>query len=137
VADYCERRTPPPVAQIDFEPCTKIHGQHDRDANVPKVSGGVSRGDMHCAAKCDSEVLIIPADPLALGVYFHCRFGGPRELVPECDVALDPVADGLYFRPPRRRVAKPLPGKVREPVDFAKPAGEQKLKRAGLISQNR
>ena len=73
-------------------------------------------------------MLEVPADSLALGVYVQCRFGGPGKVVTECDVLMDPVADGLHSCPPRRGVTEQLPRNVGKSVDFAIPAGEQKLK---------
>ena len=59
-------------------------------------------------------MLEVPADSLALGVYVQCRFGGPGKVVTECDVLMDPVADGLNSCPPRRGATEQLPRKRRK-----------------------
>ena len=97
----------PLAADICFEPGCEIHrrvrGWH---ADIAQIAGAVSRRDVHAATERDGEVRIIPADAGAIAVSFPGGPGGARMLVPEGNVLVNVVADGLDAGPTERAFAE-------------------------------
>ena len=81
------------------------------------------------AAKRDGEVREIAADAGLLGVGFVRGAGAARVGIRKHDVVVDPVADSLYARPPRLRVAEKIPCDLRKQIGFAVTAGQQEAQR--------
>ena len=55
----------------------------------------LSRRDVHTAAESDCEVSIVPADARAIAVGFPGRPASARVFIPEGNVLVNVVADGL------------------------------------------
>src|ERR1700691_3928200 len=76
-------------------------------------------------------MLKIPAHADALSKSIECRLRRPSLGIVELHALLDPIANSLNPRPPRRRVAKELVRDVPKAIDFAIAAAEEKHQRLG------
>src|SRR4051812_10509942 len=115
----------PAATQKHLEPGTEVHWKRRQwHTDVAQVAGRITGRDIQATAERDCEVHEVTADPLALRVDVERSLRGPRELVAELYVRVDPVANGLDPRPAGRRLAEQLPGQLRHPVHLAITAGQ-------------
>ena len=62
--DYSSIKWEPPAPEINFHPSTKIHRIRNRgNANVAEVTGHITVGDIHAAAKSSRKVCEVAAYP--------------------------------------------------------------------------
>src|ERR1700722_17404703 len=77
-------RRPPAIVQVNLKPGAEVHGGVSRrDADVPEISGDVTCGNIHRAAKRHCQVLEIPAHAYAFGKYIERGLGRASMLVAE------------------------------------------------------
>src|SRR5947209_19179797 len=100
----------PPAAEIDFDPCCKIHRRvRRRMADIGNVAGAIARRDVQAAAESDRQMCVVAANAVALYVCFRCSPGGAGVLVAEGQVVVYEIADGLHPRPAERRMSEQAP----------------------------
>src|SRR6266404_705388 len=68
---------------------------------------------------------VVPANALSFVERFRGSLGWARELITECDVLIDEVADRLHAWPARHSVAKQIPGDSGQVLGIAVAAAEQ------------
>src|SRR5712672_2862512 len=87
---------PPTILQKDFEPCAEVHRKrHGGNTNVAKIPGGISRRDIHAAAKSDRQMGEVPANAHSLAVSLKGGPIGASLFVVELEMSMHKVADGL------------------------------------------
>src|SRR5215831_14745904 len=115
----------PFAADIGFEPGCEIHWRvGDRHADIAQITGAVACRDIHAAAEGYGEVRIIAADASAIAVGFPGRPAWARVFIPEGNVLVNEVADGLDAPPTDRRLPEQRPCNLGEPVGLAITAGQ-------------
>ena len=64
----------PTVAQINFNPCGKIHGRVGREEpDVSDVTGAIARRDVQATAEGDCKMRVVAANTAAFLVCFERR----------------------------------------------------------------
>jgi len=116
----------PLAVEIDFEPCTEIHRcRIRRHADVAEITGAISCGQVHAAAKRHRKVGEVAADADLLVMTFRCGAVATRMLVTESNPLMGVVADSLRARPARRYATEQRPGKVGELLGVTVTAAQQ------------
>ncbi len=125
---------PTPV-QKDFHAAREIHRRIDRrHADIPQITGGVTRRDAHRPAERDGQVGHVTAHSLPFAIRLQRGLGGTCELIAEGHVPVHVVADGLDPRPSGRQMAEQQQRIRRQHIAFAVTAGQrvhQRLVRQG------
>ena len=115
----------PLVVEIHLKPAGEIHGVRvDGHADIAEVSGAVAGRDVGAAAQGQRQMGEIPtdADPFVEG--FPGGAGVAGVVLPEADVLVHEVADGLDASP-AFHVAELRPGYLGQPVGLAVAAAQQ------------
>ena len=103
----------PTVAQINFDPCGKIHRRvRRRKADVSDVTSAIARRDVQTTAEGDCKMRVVAANTAALLVCFERRSGGAGVLIAEDYVIVHEVADSLHARPTKRGASEKPPSFV-------------------------
>ena len=90
----------PPAPKIDLHPSTKIHRiGNRRNANVAELTGHITGGDIHAAAKSNPEVCEVAAHPHPLSESVQRRPRRSCFLIVELNMPVNEVADSLHPRP--------------------------------------
>ena len=103
----------PTVAQINFNPCGKIHRRvRRREADVSNVTGAIARRDVQATAEGHCKMRVVAANTAAFLVCFERRSGGAGILIAEDYVIVHEVADSLHPRPTEWGVSEEPPSLV-------------------------
>src|SRR6478672_11924227 len=90
----------PAAPEIDLHPSTKIHRIRNRgNADVAEVSGHITGGDIHAAAKGNREVCEVAAHSHPLSESLQRRPRRSCLLVVELNMPVNKVTDCLHPRP--------------------------------------
>ena len=104
----------PTVAQINFNPCGKIHGRVGRrEADVSDVTGAIARRDVQATTESDGEMREVAANAASFLVCLERRSSGAGVLIAKYYVIVHKVADSLNPPPTEWGVSKNLPSLVR------------------------
>jgi hypothetical protein len=103
----------PTVAQVNFNPCGKIHGRVGRgEADVSDITRAIARRDVQATAEGDCKMRVVAANTAAFLVCFERRSGGAGVLVAEDYMIVHEVTDSLRPRPTKRGVSEEPPSFV-------------------------
>jgi hypothetical protein len=117
----------PTVAQINFNPCGKIHGHVGRGkADVSDVTGAIARRDVQATAEGDCKMRVVAANAAAFLVCFERRSGGAGVLIAEDYVIVHEVADRLHPGPTKRSVSEEPPSLVGQTIGLTVTTAKQK-----------
>src|ERR1700758_818058 len=90
----------PVAAEIGLKPAGEVARRVGWwHADVTKIAGAISRGNVQAATERDGKVRVVAADAFALVECFPRRHGRSRVLVTERDVVVNEIADCLDSRP--------------------------------------
>ena len=90
----------PTIAQINFNPCGKIHRRVGRgEANVGDVTGTVACRDVQATAEGHCKMRVVAANTTTFLVCFECRSGRAGVFIAEDYVIVHEVADSLHPGP--------------------------------------
>jgi hypothetical protein len=94
-------KSKPPPPEEHLEPSAEIHrGGVRRYADISKVAGAISSGDIHAATQSHSEVCEIATHSNPLTIRIERRSVVTRVRISKFDVAMDEVTDRLNPLPP-------------------------------------
>ena len=103
----------PTVAQINFNPCGKIHRRVWRGkANVSDVPGAVARWDVQATAERHCKMGVVAAHTATFLVCFECRSGRAGVFIAKEYVIVHEVADSLHPGPAEWGVSEKPPSLV-------------------------
>src|SRR5690242_6296534 len=107
----------PGTIETGFEPGREIHGIRGwRNTDVAKVTGAVSRGNVHASAKCHGKMHEIAAHATPFVERLPRGSSRTSVCIVECDVVVAEVADRLHAAPAHRRMTEQLPRDLRQSV---------------------
>ena len=116
----------PAAAEIDFDPCRKIHGRvRRRKADVGNIASAIARRDVQAAAEGNGQMRVVAANAVALYVCCVRSSGGAGVLVAEGHVVVHEIADGLHPRPAERRMSEEAPRLAGKPIGLTVATAKQ------------
>ena len=87
------------------------------------------RGNVHRTQERNRQMLKIPAHAPPIVVDIHRRLGRAGIFVSELDVGMHPLHHRPHALPRQRRLAEQIPRRLRQAIDLAIPARQQKRQR--------
>ena len=117
----------PTAAQINFNPCGKIHRCVGRGkADVSDVTGAIARWNVEATAESDRKMRVVAANTAVFLICFKSRSGRAGVLIAEDYVIVHEVADGLHPRPTQWSGSEKPPRLVGQTIGLTVTTAKQK-----------